>query len=1108
MREIPIKTIQNKTDRKLVWLALAFAAAVVLGSAYYWSQLVRRQGEQELSARHGLEKEARQINYAVNEQLESMLMSIDVVTRHLATVYLRDRRNFAMAVKEALAAFPEGMVQFVTVFDAEGYLAYSSNGTTGRLYFGDQEHFLIPRDNPSNRLFVSKPIIGRIAGVPLIQLSRAIRDGNKFHGVIGLPIRPDYLSMHLFELHRNPRDLISVVRHDGSFLSRSRNLEGALNQTVPADRPYLSAKPGEEGIFRSLSIIDQVPLMFSWSRLRRWPINIVVGLDEQASLAPMLNEHALERQRTLQVTGALLLAAVAIAYLLMRVSQNNKKLAESEYRFRHFFESNKSVMLLIHAGDGQIVAANAAASAFYGYPLPQLQNMSIDAINTLSPSLVAAERQQALREERNYLKFKHRLASGEIRQVEVYSTLISMDGDGLLFSIIHDVTDKLSLQCALENELGKSQAILRNASDGICIMNRNGRIEEVNDAFCTLLGYSRDEMIGMHASQWDAHIPANGLDEVVTQAFDGGGRIEFETIHRTKNGNEVPVEVSATPIAYRNETFLFAATRNITERKQFEHDLVDHRRRLNDILAGTNVGTWEWNVQTGETTFNERWAEIVGYTLEELQPVSIETWTSLVHPDDLKRSEELLGLHFAGEQPYYECEARIRHKDGHWVWVLDRGKVSGWTATGKPGFMSGTHQDISRRKRDEQELRRYRDQLEEQVQERTLSLSIAKEAAEAANRLKTIILRNISHEFRTPMNGIMGMLSILKRRLDDPKHKEILDKTELSARRLLLTLNDLIDLAAVESGRMTLDHVPFDVSVIMGKVSRHFAAEAQAKGLTLTVGAVDYGQTGSRQFMGDPLRLEQILFELVGNAIKFSYQGNIGLQTTVETGADGRGRLNCTVVDTGVGIRKEDLHAIFEPFMQVDGSATRAFGGNGIGLALCRQLASLMGGIIEVASVPGEGSRFTLRVPLTAALTETQRLTPEAAREALRLRHSGAHVLVAEHDVITMAIAMECLESADLTVFGAGSGSEAIESAQSARFDLILLDLNLPGTSGIDAAYAIRAMPHYARTPMLAMTASPYEEDREECLRAGFNGHVPIPITPELLLNIVLEQLD
>lgn len=407
------------------------------------------------------------------------------------------------------------------------------------------------------------------------------------------------------------------------------------------------------------------------------------------------------------------------------------------------------------------------------------------------------------------------------------------------------------------------------------------------------------------------------------------------------------------------------------------------------------------------------------------------------------------------------------------------------------------------------EIELHRDQLEEQVKERTLSLAIAKEAAETANRLKSAILANISHEFRTPMNGILGMVGLAKRNIHDPKVIDYLDKAESSAHRLLGSLTGLLDLSAAESARLTLDHIPFAPVEVISKIRQEFESKAQSRGIALSFRMEGAYQTGTQSFLGDPLRIQQIVYELVGNALKFSDRGTVTVRLSIEIEATGKPSLVCVVSDQGIGIAPEYLRLIFEPFHQVDGSSTRQYGGNGIGLALCRQLARRMRGYIAVSSILGEGSVFTLRLPLEKApYTVAQSTSAQGPKVQLQARHVGANILVADDSETIQSLITDLLEDAGMNVFIANNGEEAIEMAKSAQFDLMLLDLMMPKVSGIQVAEVIRHMPNYQKTPILAVTARAYEEDREECLRAGINAHAPKPVSPELLLSIVLEWLD
>ena len=527
-----------------------------------------------------------------------------------------------------------------------------------------------------------------------------------------------------------------------------------------------------------------------------------------------------------------------------------------------------------------------------------------------------------------------------------------------------------------------------------------------------------------------------------------------------------------------------------------QDDLARQRGRLQSVLEGTRVGTWEWNVQTGELVVNDRWAEIIGYTPTELQPVSIETWTRFAHPDDLQRSGALLEQHFAGTLPHYDCEARMRHKEGHWVWVHDRGRVATWTADGKPLLMAGTHQDISERKRIEEELEKHRHHLEAMVAERTAALETARDLAEAANRAKSVFLSNMSHELRTPLNGIMGMIALAQRRATEPKQIEQLLKATRSADNLLAIISDVLDIARIEADHLVLAQVQFTLGQVLDTLRDAVDTLAEAKGLSLVIECPP--DVAGRALYGDPTRIGQILINLVGNAIKFTAQGQVTVRVdSLLPRVEGQVLITLQVIDTGIGIAAADQERIFAPFEQVDGSTTRAYGGTGLGLALCRNLARAMGGDIAVASAPGKGSAFRVSVAVSSTGTPRQMPAEAASDDPVQLvgaEHAGASVLLVEDEPVNREIMFDLLDAAGLIVVRAEDGEQAVEACRYALFDLILMDITMPRMNGIDATYAIRSIPAHARTPIVAVTANAFEEDRDACIRAGMNDHVSKPI--------------
>ncbi|WP_198301474.1 PAS domain-containing protein [Vitreoscilla filiformis] len=556
--------------------------------------------------------------------------------------------------------------------------------------------------------------------------------------------------------------------------------------------------------------------------------------------------------------------------------------------------------------------------------------------------------------------------------------------------------------------------------------------------------------------------------------------------------------------------------RDITARKNEQNAVKTSQERLSNIIWATDVGTWEWHVPTGIVQFNERWAEIAGYTLAELQPISIQTWVSLVHPEDLIQSNQRLKAHFSGVSSAYECEVRIRHRDGHWVWILDRGKLISRDETGAPLWMAGTHLDISRQKATEHSLahanRQLSDrgeQLRDLVEVRTAALSIAKEAAEAANRAKTAFLANMSHELRTPMNGIMGMIGLVKRKITDPVTRDRLEKAEKASQHLLALINDVLDISKIEADRLALEELKFTLGEFLENVRNLSQPMASDKGLTLTVSVQP--ELAKLCLLGDSLRLGQVVLNLVGNAIKFTSAGVVRVSAQVEKTAEVSILVRFTVRDDGIGIAPSERERIFSAFEQADVSTTRQYGGTGLGLTISKRLVQLMGGRIGVDSEPGRGSTFWFTVPFKRADLPEERTVAVVTLDAghrIRTQFAGRHVLLVEDDPTNQEIAWVLLDEVGLVADVAQDGLQALERIRLRDYDLILMDMQMPRMDGLSATRAIRQSPgRSSAIPVVAMTANVFEDDWHKCMAAGMNDFIAKPFEPERMYGVILRWL-
>jgi signal transduction histidine kinase/FixJ family two-component response regulator len=403
----------------------------------------------------------------------------------------------------------------------------------------------------------------------------------------------------------------------------------------------------------------------------------------------------------------------------------------------------------------------------------------------------------------------------------------------------------------------------------------------------------------------------------------------------------------------------------------------------------------------------------------------------------------------------------------------------------------------------DQKLQEYREHLEEQVTARTMALSdtnkmlqAAKEAAESASRAKSEFLANISHEIRTPMNAVIGFSELLKPLITDPKQKNYLASISTGGKNLLSLINGILDLSKIEAGKMELEYEPVRPRALFDEVHRMFAAQAAVKNIAMVV---DFSGDVPDCLILDEVRLKQILFNLIGNAVKFTEKGFVRIEVQQRDSVGGGIDLSITVEDTGIGIPAQHHADIFEAFKQKDGQSTKRFGGTGLGLSITKRLVEMMGGTITLQSEENKGSRFQIVIPNVSVVPAAAEPEASPSRVSDDIVFDPACILVVDDQTLNRLLIKEYLAQTPLTIIEAENGEDAVRLAKQHQPDLILMDIRMPVLDGIEATKQIGLNEATRDIAVVALTASVMAEERDSLLAMGFAGFLDKPVTEDAL---------
>jgi PAS domain S-box-containing protein len=803
------------------------------------------------------------------------------------------------------------------------------------------------------------------------------------------------------------------------------------------------------------------------------------------------------------------IALITLCVLFFMKISNSivKNIVDSEERYRSIFENNHVNMLLIDPISLRVVDANPAACNYYGYKRELFVNKPMNEINILPIDEIRQKTKDVLKKKENQFIFKHKLSSGEIRDVEVVSGGIKIKGKGLIYSIIYDITERVQSEIRLKESEEKFKNLVRDMHVGVLLQGSNAEILLSNPKALELLGISEEQLLGKTSFDPDWNVihedgsSFSGDTHPVPQAIASRSSVRdvIMGVYRPLHKDRVWLLVNAEPQLNTegNVQQVVCTFVDITQRKQAEEALKVSEELYRNLFENMLNGFAYCKMLI---TPNEP-LDFVYIKVNN----AFESLTGLKNVVGKKVSEVIPGIQET-DKKLLEIYARVAETAIPETFEIQLEALQMWFLVSvyspEKGYFVSVFDNITDRKLSEFNIREKTEEIEAQNEEYKQindELFIAKEKAVESDQLKTAFLQNMSHEIRTPMNAIMGFSDLLADQYNNkPKLDHYSNIIKQRCNDLLDIINDLLDIAKIESGQLTLHFEECKLNSLFAELSLFFKENQKRINKNNIKFSIHANCDPTKSvIITDTVKLKQIFINLIGNAFKFTEQGEINAGCNIEND-----KLIFYVSDTGMGIPPDKQSFIFDRFTQLNNG--KMYGGTGLGLSIVKGLISILGGEIWLKSEPNKGTTFYF----TLSYKTTDKVYNESLHidENINYNFNNKSILIVEDDVYNAEYLKEILSNTGFRIIHTLYGKDAIDISLNSELDMILMDINLPDINGYEASKQIRRQ--RPKLKIIAQTAYAASEDKKRAFDAGCNDYISKPLKRDILLSMINKHMD